>query len=48
MRAFICKEDMKNSFVIERVETLQALKNEEDYIKFLEYISLKSEIIRLA
>ncbi len=42
LRAFICKVDMKNSVIMERIETLQALKGEEDYNKLLEYISLKS------
>ena len=47
-RAFICREDMKNSVYIQRIESLQNLTTEEDYYKFLSYMSLKNEIIRIA
>jgi len=40
-RAFICKEDMKNSIYLQRIETLQSIATEQDYHKFLEFISLK-------
>jgi hypothetical protein len=47
-RAFVCREDMKNSIYIQRLETLQNLATEQDYHKFLEYMSLKLEIVRVA
>ena len=47
-RAFICREDMRNSVYIQRIESLQHLSTEEDYYKFLGYMSLKNEIIRLS
>ena len=39
---------MKNSVYIQRIESLQNLTTEEDYYKFLSYMSLKNEIIRIA
>jgi hypothetical protein len=39
---------MKNSLYIQRLETLQNLATEQDYHKFLEYMSLKLEIVRVA
>jgi hypothetical protein len=47
-RAFICREDLKNSMYIQRIETLTAINTEKDYFKFLEFIGLKNEIYRLA
>ena len=47
-RAFVCREDMKNSVYIQRIETLQNLSTENDYYKFLEYMSLKVEICRIS
>lgn len=47
-RAFICREDMKNNLYLQRIETLQTIATEDDYYRFLGYISLKNEIIRLA
>lgn len=38
---------MKNAVIMERIETLQALKTEEDYDRFLQYVSLKGEVVRL-
>jgi hypothetical protein len=39
---------MKNSVYIKRIESLQTLATEEDYYRFLSYMDLKCEIIRLA
>lgn len=39
---------MKNNIYIQRIETLQTIVTEDDYYRFLGYISLKNEIIRLA
>ena len=39
---------MRNSVYIQRIESLQHLSTEEDYYKFLGYMSLKNEIIRLS
>lgn len=47
-RAFICREDLKNSMYIQRIETLTAINTEKDYFKFLEFMGLKHEIYRLA
>lgn len=39
---------MKNSLFLQRIQTLQNIVTQEDYYRFLSYISLKNEIIRLA
>ena len=39
---------MKNSVYIQRIETLQTLATEEDYYRFLNYMTMKIEITRLA
>lgn len=39
---------MKNSIYIQRIESLQNLATEQDYYKFLQYMSLKMEIYRIA
>jgi hypothetical protein len=39
---------MKNSIYIQRIESLQNLATEQDYYKFLQYMSLKMEICRIA
>jgi hypothetical protein len=41
-KAFICREDMKNSLFLQRIETLQNIVTEDDYYRFLSYISLKN------
>ena len=39
---------MKNAIYIQKIESLQTISNEADYHKFLEYMSLKYEIWRVA
>jgi hypothetical protein len=48
LRAFVCKESMKNTEIISIIENVTEMRTPGDAHKFFQYMSLKNEIYRLA